>query len=113
MSRRTLAVVSAGLSQPSSTRLLADRLADATRRSLDQEGSLVDVRVVELRDLAHQVTDKLLTGFPAPELRVALDTVVAADGLIAVSPIFNASYSGLFKRSSTGSTPTPWPACRC
>ncbi len=97
MSRRSLAVVSAGLSQPSSTRLLADRLADAARRALDREGSLVDVHVLELRDLAHQVTDKLLTGFPAPELRAALDVVVGADGLIAVSPIFNASYSGLFK----------------
>jgi FMN reductase len=97
VSRRTLAVVSAGLSQPSSTRLLSDRLADAARSSLERQGQPVDVHVVELRDLAHQVTDRLLTGFPAPELRVALDAVVGADGLIAVSPIFNASYSGLFK----------------
>jgi FMN reductase len=97
VSERTLAVVSAGLSEPSSTRLLADRLAGATRASLARQGSAAEVHVIELRGLAHQVTDRLLTGFPPADLRVALDTVVGADGLIAVSPIFNASYSGLFK----------------
>ncbi|GAA1528537.1 FMN reductase [Dactylosporangium maewongense] len=91
---KRLVVISAGLSQPSSTRLLADRLAAATVREL---GVDTDVRVVELRDHAHAITDHLLTGFPAPALKDVLDAVAAADGVIAVSPIFNASYSGLFK----------------
>jgi FMN reductase len=91
---KRLVVIAAGLSQPSSTRLLADRLAAATVRSL---GAGTDVRVVELRDHAHAVTDHLLTGFPSPALKDVLDAVAAADALIAVSPIFNASYSGLFK----------------
>ena len=30
-------------------------------------------------------------------MQAAIDTVLAADGLIAVTPIFSASYSGLFK----------------
>jgi FMN reductase len=94
---RTLAVVTAGLSQPSSTRLLADRLAAATGNALRDLGVSVDVDFVELRDHAHDLTDNLLTGFPAPALGAAIDTVVNADGLIAVSPIFTASYSGLFK----------------
>ena len=55
------------------------------------------VRVIELRDLAHDITNHLLTGFPPAPLKNALDAVEAADALIAVSPIFNASYSGLFK----------------
>ncbi|MEV0730699.1 FMN reductase [Polymorphospora sp. NPDC050346] len=96
MSGRTLAVVSAGLRQPSSTRLLADQLAAATGRALPT-GTSLDVRHVELRDHAHALVDNMLTGFPSPDLGRALDTVVHADGLIAVSPIFNASYSGLFK----------------
>ena len=91
---KRLVVIAAGLSQPSSTRLLADRLAAATAREL---GVDTDVRVVELRDHAHEITDHLLTGFPAPALKDVLDAVAAADGVIAVSPIFNASYSGLFK----------------
>ncbi|NNH74227.1 FMN reductase [Nocardia uniformis] len=92
-----IAVVTAGLSQPSSTRLLADRLAAATERALATTGQQVDFDIVELRDHAHELADNLLTGFPAAELRAASDRVVKADALIAVSPIFTASYSGLFK----------------
>jgi len=95
---KRLVVIAAGLSQPSSTRLLADRLAAAAARELGGDTRQnVDVRVVELRDHAHEITDHLLTGFPAPALKGVIDAVAAADGLIAVSPIFNASYSGLFK----------------
>jgi FMN reductase len=88
-----LVVVSAGLSNPSSTRLLADRLTEATVDALEE----VEVTHVELRDLAHQLTDQLLTGFPGPELAAAEAAVADADGLIVVTPIFSASYSGLFK----------------
>ncbi|WP_214414459.1 FMN reductase [Sphaerisporangium fuscum] len=91
-----LVAVSAGLSVPSSTRLLADRLAEATRRGLAEERA-VEVRVVELRDLARDIADNLVTGFPGAALREAVEAVTEADGLIAVTPIFTASYSGLFK----------------
>jgi FMN reductase len=97
MTTRTLAVVTAGLSQPSSTRLLADRLAAATADALRELGITPQVDVVELRDHAHDLTDNLLTGFPSPTLGAAIDTVVGADALIAVTPVFTASYSGLFK----------------
>jgi len=94
---RTVAVVSAGLSQPSSTRLLADRLGVATVRALRERGTDARLEVVEVRDLAREVTNALLTGVPGDDLRRALDTVTAADGLVAVTPVFAASYSGLFK----------------
>ncbi|MBL7261665.1 FMN reductase [Paractinoplanes lichenicola] len=89
---RKLVVVSAGLSQPSSTRLLADQLTAAAVKDND-----FDVTVIELRDLAHDIANHLLTGFPPAALKEALDAVAGADGLIAVTPIFTASYSGLFK----------------
>ncbi|MGW5020201.1 FMN reductase [Streptomyces cacaoi] len=92
-----LVVVSAGLSEPSSTRMLADRLAEATRLALDERGLTAEVRTVELRDLATRIAHTFVTGFAAGELRDALDEVAAADGLIAVTPVFSASYSGLFK----------------
>jgi FMN reductase len=95
--QRTIAVVTAGLSQPSSTRLLADQLAAATDRALRLHDEPVRIEVVELRDLAHALTDHLLTGFPSGPLAEALTTVRDADALIAVTPIFSASYSGLFK----------------
>lgn len=94
---KTLAVVAAGLSQPSSTRLLADRLASATVAALSARGVEVEVTTIELRDLAHEITDNLLTGFAPPRLDKAIETVTRADGLIAVTPIFTTSYSGLFK----------------
>ncbi|SCF30122.1 FMN reductase [Micromonospora purpureochromogenes] len=97
MTRRTLAVVSAGLSQPSSTRLLADQLAAAARDELVRRGHEVELRTVELRDHAHDVVNNMLTGFPSAALRDALDAVSGADGIVAVTPIFNASYNGLFK----------------
>ncbi|MGW7329349.1 CE1759 family FMN reductase [Streptomyces sp. NPDC054840] len=87
-----LVVVSAGLSSPSSTRLLADRLTAATLGHLDAEHE-----VIELRALATEIAQHLVTGFPPARLAAALDAVAAADGLIAVTPVFAASYSGLFK----------------
>lgn len=95
--RRTIAVVTAGLSRPSSTRILADRLAEATDRALRLYDEQVDVEVVELRDLAQDITNNLLTGFPSGDLEAAIHTVRDADALIAVTPVFSASYSGLFK----------------
>ena len=53
--------------------------------------------MVELREHAHDVTNHLLTGFAVPDVGPVIDAVADADGLIAVTPIFNASYSGLFK----------------
>ena len=94
---RTIAVISAGLSQPSSTRLLADRLAAATIKQLEIDGIEVRVEFVELRETAQDVTNNLLTGFASPKLEAVIDTVTTADAVIAVSPIFTTSYSGLFK----------------
>ncbi|PZG82173.1 oxidoreductase, partial [Streptomyces sp. NTH33] len=87
-----LVVVSAGLSVPSSTRLLADRLAAATAGRVPAA-----VRMIELRDLAVGIAHNFASGFPGPDLASALDAVVEADGLIVVTPVFSASYSGLFK----------------
>ncbi|MFF8843290.1 FMN reductase [Streptomyces sp. NPDC015127] len=92
-----LVVVAAGLSVPSSTRLLADRLTEAVRRELAGAGRPVEVRVVELRDLAVPIAHHFVTGFPAPALEEAIEAVTGADALIAVTPVFTASYSGLFK----------------
>jgi FMN reductase len=97
MTTRTLVVISGGLSVPSSSRLLADRLADATRSALGASGEDVVVETVELREHAHAITDHLLTGFATGALRAVLDAVRGADGVILVTPIFSASYSGLVK----------------
>lgn len=88
-----LAVVTAGLRRPSSTRLLADRLTEATVARL----GTVDVEVIEVRDHAHDLVNHLVSGYPSETLAPALDAVTSAAGLIAVTPTVSASYSGLFK----------------
>jgi FMN reductase len=95
---RRLVVVTAGLSQPSSTRLLADRLADAVRAQVTARGEALEVEVVEVRELAHDLATTMTTGgMPTPALVRARDLVSSADALVAVTPVFTASYSGLFK----------------
>ncbi|MFC9809228.1 CE1759 family FMN reductase [Streptomyces griseoaurantiacus] len=117
-------LVSAGLSVPSSTRLLGDRLAAAVVRRAAGDGAggtdvidrtdvaegadgaasgsgsgsrNVEVQVVELRELAVEIAHHFTNGFPGPSLAAALRAVTEADALIVVTPVFSASYSGLFK----------------
>ncbi|TCP49998.1 FMN reductase [Tamaricihabitans halophyticus] len=97
MTERRIAVVSAGLGRPSSTRLLADRLSAATTAELAARELSSSVETFELRDIAHDIVNAMLTGFPAGQLRETLAEITGADGLIAVSPLFTTSYSGLFK----------------
>ena len=95
---RYLVVVQAGLGQPSSSRLLAEQLSTATRDALLERGTEADVTFVDLREHAHALADALLTGFASGALRDALDAVRQADGVVVVTPVFQASYSGLFKQ---------------
>ncbi|MFZ7088107.1 CE1759 family FMN reductase [Curtobacterium sp. RRHDQ10] len=111
----TIAVVSAGLSDPSSSRLLADRLADAAVSALadpslpsdaagafrthdtERTGGATRIVHVDLRPLAHQITDAMLTRFAPPALDAAIAAVVGADALVFVAPVFTAGMSGLAK----------------
>jgi FMN reductase len=94
---RRITVLSAGLGVPSSSRLLADQLAASAERQLAAAGYAVDIDVVELRDLAVDIANNFVTGYAAPKLAEVIAGVEASDGIIAVSPVFSASYSGLFK----------------
>ncbi|MEU6418916.1 CE1759 family FMN reductase [Streptomyces spiralis] len=92
-----ITIITGGLREPSSTRLLADRLAAAVTRELEELGEPVESAFVELRPLAHPIMDAMLTGFTGEALESAFAKVAEADGVIAVTPAFNASFSGLFK----------------
>lgn len=89
-----LAVVSAGLRAPSSTRLLADRLRDAASARLPEP---VEVTQIEVRDHMHAITDALLSGFPTGKLAEDLKAVSEADAIIVVTPTFQGSFAGQFK----------------
>ena len=89
----SVVAISAGLSESSSTRLLTDRLVESFGRQFGD----ASVEIVTLRELAHDVVDATLTGFASPRLQDVLDKVTAADGLIVATPIYKASFPGLFK----------------
>ena len=94
--RFRLAVVSAGTSDPSSTRLLADRTADRVRALADQHGHAVTVSVIELREIAADITTALVSQLVTPKLRQAITVLGEADGIIAAAPVYKAGPSGLF-----------------
>jgi FMN reductase len=97
MSRRIVAVT-AGLTVPSSTRLLADQLAEATTAQVTARGESAEIDFIELREVAGELATFMVTGgIPTPRLTELREQVAAADGLIVVTPVFNGSYSGLFK----------------
>ncbi len=97
MEQRRITVLTAGLGVPSSSRLLADQLAAAVERRLGSAGIAATVNIVELRDHAVDIANNFVTGFAAPRLADVIAGVEESDGIIAVSPVFSASYSGLFK----------------
>ncbi len=97
MAARKIVAISAGLGTPSSSRMLADRLGAAVVQELQLQGQDAELDVIELRDHAVDIANNLVTGFAAPPLAAVIDQVTEADGIIAVGPVFTASFSGLFK----------------
>jgi len=93
----SLVVITAGMGTPSTTQLLGERLGAATASALSTAGHEVEVTHLELRTIGSDLTNYLVSRVPSKPLQDAFATVRAASGVIAVTPVFNASYSGLFK----------------
>ena len=92
----TLVVVTAGTSDPSSTRMLADRTAQRAAALAAERGAVVRTRVIDLRELATDITTALTSQLVTPRLQQAVDALGAADGVIAAAPVYKAGPSGLF-----------------
>ncbi|HEY9292578.1 MAG TPA: CE1759 family FMN reductase [Microlunatus sp.] len=91
-----LVVVSAGTSDPSSTRLLADRIADRVAKLAGGRDEKVVINVVDLRDLAGEISTALVSQLLGPKLTRAVELLGDADGIIASAPVYKAAPSGLF-----------------
>ena len=96
--RRTfrLVVVNAGVSDPSSTKLLADRMAESARDIAERRGHSVVVSTVDLRELLPELSGALASGLLGPRFSAAVDALRDADGVIASTPVYKAGASGLF-----------------
>lgn len=91
-----LVVVSAGTSDPSSTRMLADRTAERVAAIAASHGHSTTTSVIELRDLSADISSALTSTLITPRLRQAIAALGEADGIIAATPVYKAAPSGLF-----------------
>ena len=91
-----LVVVSAGTSDPSLTRLLADRTAQRAAALAARNGNEVTVSVIELREIAADISTALVSQLITPRLQQAVTALGEADGIIAAAPVYKAGPSGLF-----------------
>jgi len=91
-----LAIISAGTSDPSSTRLLADRIADRASELAACHGRTVTPNVIELREISADISTALVSQLIVPRLQTAITALGEADGIIASTPVYKAGPSGLF-----------------
>jgi FMN reductase len=94
---KNLVVISAGTGEPSSTRMLADRLAQKTIEQLRTAEMPVTLNMVELAPLALEIAQATVAGFPGDQLTAVIQKLAAADGVIVATPVYKAGISGLFK----------------
>jgi FMN reductase len=92
-----LVVVSGGTSDPSSTRMLADRITARVLERATGEGVDLSASVIELRPLAAELASAQVTGFAPPAVAAAIATLAEADALIVATPVYKAGVSGLVK----------------
>ncbi|WP_454301862.1 CE1759 family FMN reductase [Salana multivorans] len=92
---KRVVVISAGASDPSSTTLLATRAAARVEALAGEQALRTESRVIELRTLARDVADALVTQLVSPALQDALDAVRDADALVVSTPVYKAGPSGL------------------
>ncbi|RRR98435.1 CE1759 family FMN reductase [Glycomyces terrestris] len=91
-----LAVVSAGTSDPSSTRMLADRIASRVAALAQERGGAVAIDVIDLRELAGEITTAIVSQLMGPKMTRAIEVLGRADGIVASAPVYKAAPSGLF-----------------
>ena len=92
-----IVVISAGVTDPSSTRMLADRLAGKSIEHLHGLGIIATATTIELAPLAAELARAVTTGYPSELLQQRMADLTIADAVIAATPVYKAGPSGLFK----------------
>ncbi len=92
-----VAVVSASLSDSSSGVALAKQVVNQIDLARPGGTDPIHVDWINLRELGHPLLDYLFSNVPSSAVRQAYADVEKADLILAVTPTYQASYSGLFK----------------
>lgn len=87
-----LVAVSGAPHAPSKTEALLDTIIARLKQHLH-----VDIEYVKLSEIGHLFTGVAQRHLLAPEIQDALNKIETADALLVASPIYRASYTGLFK----------------
>ena len=91
-----LAVVSGGTSDPSTTRMLADRIAARVGEVAAERGHQVTADIIDLRGLATEITTALVSQLHGEKMEQAVETLGRANGIVVSAPVYKAAPSGLF-----------------
>lgn len=91
-----LVIVSGGTGEPSTTRMLADRIADRVRQLAAERSGKVTIQAIDLRGLATEISTALVSGLLGEKTTKAVELLGEADGIIASAPVYKAAASGLF-----------------
>jgi FMN reductase len=76
--------------------MLADQVAQRVADLAGRRGNGVAIRVIDLRELATEITAAMVSQLVGPKLRKAIDALGEADGIVASTPVYKAGASGLF-----------------
>jgi FMN reductase len=90
--RLKVVAVSGGLQRPSRTLVVVERLLAALGDSLP-----IDTHLVELGQIASSLAGVVHRSQVPADVEAHIEAIESADLLIAASPVYRASYTGLFK----------------
>jgi FMN reductase len=91
-----IVVVSAGVSDPSTTRLLAERAGQAAIDAIRSIGRDATAAIIDLAPLAADIARSIVLGTPVEEVRPAIERIATADALVVATPVYQGAPSGLF-----------------
>lgn len=97
MSEQEIVVITAGISEGSQTTSLASQAVKHLQELLEQQGIRAHFSTVQIKDLAGDIAQAAVTGRTSDRLQSRLDQIRGAAGVIAATPVYKASFAGLFK----------------
>ncbi len=92
-----IVVINGGVSEQSTSRMLAERTAQATIERLREAGREASVSIIDLAPLATEIAGALVTSIPSERVSAAIENLATADGVIVSTPVYKAGVSGLVK----------------
>jgi FMN reductase len=92
MARPTIVAITGNVRRPSKSRALAEAVAQAALERID-----ADVAIYDMIDAGPGLGAAFTRAELSPEALAVVEAVEKADAVIAVSPVYKGSYTGLFK----------------